>query len=64
MAFDHADETPEQAARKRIIADLYAVAENGTEALLKAWKEMPEKARAVVGTEFKHIKAHAAKVAS
>jgi hypothetical protein len=52
-------ESPEDPARAKIVADLYACADNGMEALIAAWKELPEKSRLLVGTEFGQIKRRA-----
>jgi len=42
--------------RARVVADLEAIAQEGWPALQKAWAEMAEEARALVGVEFGRIK--------
>jgi len=42
--------------RDRIVADLYACADNGMPDLIAAWKALPERSRQLVGNEFGTIK--------
>jgi hypothetical protein len=56
------EETPEHGSnpeRDKLVADLYACADNGMDALIKAWKEMSESGRQLVGIEFGQIKKRA-----
>lgn len=49
--------------RERIVADLYACADNGMPELIKAWQALPERSRQMVGVEFGAIKKKAEKSA-
>jgi hypothetical protein len=49
-------------ARDAVVSGLYAEAEKGTAALLKAWGTLPERERTRVGIQFKDIKARAQQV--
>lgn len=60
-----ADPAPgEDPARDMIVADLYACADNGMDALIAAWQALPEKSRVLVGQEFGQIKKRASGVSA
>lgn len=48
--------------RDKIVDDLYACADEGMPALIKAWQSLPEKSRTLVGQEFGAIKKRAESV--
>lgn len=62
-AQDQGETVADSPERERIVADLYACADNGMPELIKAWQALPERSRQMVGVEFGAIKKKAEKAA-